>query len=143
MIANPVGLAEAAIEEAWAAGFGTATDAGGASVHGRQWIYHNMLLDTTGRLLPCCAAPKPGFELVFDWFTGAGGDSFNSPKYQASRQWFSERSLYYAGLDGDPYCVRCEWNQDTAHTDGAQADPYFKTVPQGLFGEAARLLAWD
>jgi hypothetical protein len=40
--------------------------------------------------------------------------------------------------------VRCEWNQDTAHTDGAQVDQYFKTVPHGLFGDAARrLLAWD
>jgi len=146
MIANfdPVALAEQAIEEAWASGFGSAKDAGGVSAHSCQWLYRNMVLDATGRVLPCCAAPKPGFELVFDRFTGAGGDSFNSPKYQAARQWFSDPSRYESGPDGDPYCVRCEWNQDTAHTDGAQVDQYFKTVPNGVFGETARsLLAWD
>ena len=139
-------LAEDVISEAWlrSVGAGAAAESNSASAHSCQWLYRNMVLDATGRVLPCCAAPKPGFELVFDRFTGAGGDSFNSAKYQAARQWFSNPSRYQAGPEGDPYCVRCEWNQDTAHTDGAQVDQYFKTVPNTLFSDnTRRLLQWD
>jgi MoaA/NifB/PqqE/SkfB family radical SAM enzyme len=151
MIANfnpaPNQLAEVEIAEAWNAGFGSAAalpDSRAASDHSCQWLYRNMVLDATGRVLPCCAAPKPGFDLVFDRFDVTKTDAFNSDKYRAARQWFSDRSAYLSPAGGDPYCTRCEWNQDTAHTDGAQVDQYLKTVPHGLFNEdARRILAWD
>jgi MoaA/NifB/PqqE/SkfB family radical SAM enzyme len=149
MIANfnpaPAHLAEREITEAWEAGFGPVSDdAPGASAHSCQWLYRNMVLDATGRVLPCCAAPKPGFELVFDRFTAGSGDAFNSEKYRAARQWFRNPSDYQTPAGGDPYCTKCEWNQDTAHTDGAQVDQYLKTVPNAVFGdELRRLLAWD
>jgi MoaA/NifB/PqqE/SkfB family radical SAM enzyme len=145
---NPMSgsLAEREITEAWQAGFGEAAahEAETLSAHSCQWLYRNMVLDATGRVLPCCAAPKPGFDLVFDRFALNGGDSFNSARYQAARQWFNDPSVYKSAPDGDPYCMRCEWNQDTAHTDGAQVDQYLKTVPQGLFNDdVRRILAWD
>ena len=141
----PDRLAEREIDAEWEAGFGTASaGAQYTSAHSCQWLYRNMVLDATGRVLPCCAAPKPGFDLVFDTFTAAGADSFNSPKYQAARQWFQDPARYQTPSGGDPWCTRCDWNQDTAHTDGAQVDQYFKTIPHSLFtSETRRLLSWD
>jgi hypothetical protein len=139
-------LAEREIAEAWETGFRVAAagEAQSHAAHSCQWLYRNMVLDATGRVLPCCAAPKPGFELVFDQFTGAGADPFNSDKYQAARQWFGDSAAYQTPSGGDPYCTKCEWNQDTAHTDGAQVDQYLKTVPHRLIDDdARRMLAWD
>ncbi len=139
-------LAEVEIAQAWETGFprdsGAAQQAG-PSAHSCQWLYRNMIMDATGRVLPCCAAPKPGADLVFDNFPG-GGDSFNSGKYRNARLWFADADSYVSPVEGDPHCVRCEWNQDVAHTDDAQVDQFLKTVPRALFGNGVRsLLSWQ
>jgi MoaA/NifB/PqqE/SkfB family radical SAM enzyme len=149
MIANfnpaPHNLAADAISQAWEAGF--ASNSPGAepvsrSAHSCQWLYRNMIMDATGRVLPCCAAPKPGADLVFDNFNGS--DSFNSAKYQDARLWFADPYSYQKAARTEPHCVRCEWNQDTAHTDGAQVAQYFGTMPDGLIPVHLKsLLLWD
>ncbi len=140
---DPAHLAHEAISGAWEAGFPTtfAAEAETVASHSCQWLYRNMVMDATGRVLPCCAAPKPGADLVFDQFSGrSGSDSFNSDKYQAARSWFAEGET--RGLN--PHCKICEWNQDTAHTDGEQADQYLKTLPgKVLSGEIRRRLYWQ
>ncbi len=148
MIANfnpaPNDLATEAIEEAWRTPYPAipADERTTPSAHSCQWLYRNMVMDATRRVLPCCAAPKPGADLVFDIFS-ATGDSFNSGKYQAARLHFAGPESSAPGAQGDPHCIRCEWNQDTAHTDGDQVDQYFRTVPDGVFGsEIRRLLFW-
>ena len=148
MIANfaPHHLAEAEIAKAWETGFVRHREAGqqvSQSAHSCQWLYRNMIMDATGRVLPCCAAPKPGVDLVFDNFRG-DSDSFNSAKYRDARHWFADPSSYVSATESNPHCVHCDWNQDTAHTDGEQVDQFLKTVPKGLFSKAVRdLLSWQ
>ncbi len=140
---DPAGLAAAAVAGAWEAGFpnvGTA-DPASQSSHTCQWLYRNMVMDATGRVLPCCAAPKPGADLVFDRFTAGGADAFNSLKYRDARSYFGAPGR---ARDSDPHCVRCEWNQDTAHTDGEQTDQYLKTLPgDAVSAYTRRLLYWQ
>ena len=140
-----------AIEEAWLSGFPQdATAAKSSAVRTCQWLYRNMVMDATGRVLPCCAAPKPDADLVFDIFTThADTDSFNSAKYRAARLYFADPAAY-KDIGGDvraelhPHCAKCEWNQDVAHTDGEQSDQYFKTLPKGLLSSDVRkLLHWQ
>jgi MoaA/NifB/PqqE/SkfB family radical SAM enzyme len=145
MIANfnpaPDHLAVEAIDEAWRTPH-PAIPAGERttpSAHSCQWLYRNMVMDATRRVLPCCAAPKPGADLVFDIFTGAG-DPFNSGKYQAARLHFAGAGSSAPAALGEPHCIRCEWNQDTAHTDRDQVDQYLRTVPGGFFGPEIRSL---
>jgi MoaA/NifB/PqqE/SkfB family radical SAM enzyme len=149
MIANfnpaPNGLAVDAIAEAWQSAYPAlpADEHTTPSAHSCQWLYRNMVMDATGRVLPCCAAPKPGADLVFDHFSGAA-DSFNSGKYQAARAHFAGPGSIAPGARGDPHCNRCEWNQDTAHTDEDQVEQYFRTVPGRLFSAEVRdLLSWQ
>ncbi len=148
MVANfnpvPGNLAAEAINEAWEADYPALPEGEGTtpSGHSCQWLYRNMVMDATGRTLPCCAAPKPGADLVFDRFTGAA-DSFNSPKYRKARLHFAGPGSAAPGAEGDPHCIRCEWNQDTAHTDADQVDQYFRTVPGDLFSAGVRqMLNW-
>jgi hypothetical protein len=55
------------------------------SGHMCHWLYKNMVMDATGRIIPCCAAPRPDADLVFDTFDGASPDSFNTEKYRLAR----------------------------------------------------------
>jgi len=147
MVANfnpaPGGLAIDAINEAWEAGFPDApAEPISASAHSCQWLYRNLVMDATARVLPCCAAPKPGADLVFDTF--ASQDSFNSAKYRLARTWFADPAAYRAEAgDLNPHCAKCEWNQDTAHTDREQVEQYLKTLPRDILGADVRsLLSW-
>ncbi len=147
MIANfnpaPNNVAAEAIEAAWDAGVPVVEEGpASGSAHTCQWLYRNMVLDATARVLPCCAAPKPGADLVFDRFDG--GDSFNSAKYRLARTWFADPGAYRAEAgDLSPHCARCEWNQDTAHTDREQVEQYLRTIPNDILGAEARgLLSW-
>ena len=115
------------------------------SEHTCQWLYRNLVMDANGRVLPCCAAPKPGVDLVFDRFGESTEDSFNAGKFRLARTYFASPGAYAAAKsNSDPYCVKCEWNQDTAHTDSAQVEQYFRTVPGGVFDRnaIAQLANW-
>jgi MoaA/NifB/PqqE/SkfB family radical SAM enzyme len=98
--------------------------------HTCHWLYKNMVMDATGRILPCCGAPRPDADLVFARFDGNGSDVFNSEKYRRARSFFS------AGApdgDGAPYCTRCEWDQTTVNFGGAEIQRYFRAADAAFF----------
>jgi MoaA/NifB/PqqE/SkfB family radical SAM enzyme len=107
------------------------------SEHVCHWLYKNMVMDATGRIIPCCAAPQPKADLVFAQFSGAESeDSFNSEKYRVARLSFADKS---AGVEAGvkPHCVDCDWfsDQQAAQIDSAQVRNYLKSAPGALFDE--------
>ena len=52
-----------------------------------------MVMDGSGRILPCCAAPQPGLDLVFG-DAKSGEDVYNSEKYRLARLSFANPELY-------------------------------------------------
>lgn len=114
------------------------------SQHVCHWLYKNMVMDATGRIIPCCAAPQPDKDLVFAGFTADGAESFNSEKYRLSRLSFADRTAYAKErgqtlLDHDPHCVHCDWysDQQAAQIDGPQVRNYLKAAGRGLFDDRA------
>jgi len=115
-----------------------------ASRHTCQYLYKNIVMDGRGRIVPCCAAPQHGMELVFG-NAESGTDVFNSDKYQLARQSFANperyrRELTSAGLFQGPFCEKCTWNQDTAQIDKEHIVNYFNAVGQGVFNPASLAL---
>jgi len=115
-----------------------------ASRHTCQYLYKNIVMDGRGRIVPCCAAPQHGMELVFG-NAESGTDVFNSDKYQLARQSFANperyrRELTFAGLFQGPFCEKCTWNQDTAQIDKEHIVNYFNAVGQGVFNPASLAL---
>jgi len=115
-----------------------------ASRHTCQYLYKNIVMDGRGRIVPCCAAPQHGMELVFG-NAESGTDVFNSDKYQLARQSFANPERYRseltsAGLFQGPFCEKCTWNQDTAQIDKEHIVNYFDAVGQGVFNPASLAL---
>ncbi len=119
-----------------------------SSRHTCHYLYKNMVMDGRGRVLPCCAAPQPGLDLVFA-DANSGGDVYNSEKYRLARLSFANPKLYQiehaanAPAPG-PYCARCEWNQDKAQIDNEHLITYFHAVGRRVFNGASRtiLASW-
>jgi MoaA/NifB/PqqE/SkfB family radical SAM enzyme len=105
------------------------------SQHVCHWLYKNMVMDATGRVIPCCAAPKPAADLVFAQLDG--GDLFNAPKYQVARMSFVDKKAV-AGSAEHPHCIECDWygDQEAAQIDSGQVRNYLNSV-RGVFDEAS------
>jgi MoaA/NifB/PqqE/SkfB family radical SAM enzyme len=121
------------------------------SKHVCHWLYKNMVMDATGRIIPCCAAPQPDKDLVFDHFAPEGSESFNSEKYRLARLSFADKPAYAAAraatlLDHDPHCHNCDWfsDQQAAQIDAGQVQSYLKAAGPNLFDPAtiAALSTW-
>lgn len=118
------------------------------SAHVCHWLYKNMAMDATGRVIPCCAAPRPDADLVFDTFSSGSTDSFNTEKYRLARLSFADKEAYGIARAGstlavDPHCVKCDWysDQQAALIDGPQIEKYFMTAGNGLVDrECSRML---
>lgn len=144
----PRDAANAAIDSAfdcsWAAQLGRYSEAdlnpGAPSAHMCHWLYRNMVMDATGRILPCCAAPRPDADLVFDTLNGTAADSFNSEKYRLARLSFSDKQAY-AKLAGtaNPHCAACDWysDQEAALIDSPAIAKYFGIAGNGLVDAAS------
>lgn len=116
-----------------------ASDTPASGGHTCHWLYKNMVMDATGRIMPCCGAPRPDTNLVFATFDGNGGDPFNSEKYRQARSFFSGAAS--AG-DGAPYCTRCEWDQSTVNIGGPEIRRYFRAADAAFFDQRSlRLLS--
>jgi MoaA/NifB/PqqE/SkfB family radical SAM enzyme len=100
------------------------------SGHTCHWLYKNIVMDATGRILPCCGAPRPDANLVFATFDGNGGDPFNSEKYCQARSSFSAPA---PAIDGAPYCTRCEWDQTTVNIGDPEIRRYFRAADAAFF----------
>lgn len=119
-----------------------------SSRHACHYLYKNMVMDGRGRILPCCAAPQPGLDLVFG-DAKSGQDVYNSEKYRLARLSFANPELYKieraASAPGPgPYCAKCEWNQDKAQIDNARLRTYFQATGRRVFDPAslATLTSW-
>ena len=134
---------DAAFESSWAAQLARYPESdlnpGTASEHMCHWLYRNMVMDATGRILPCCAAPRPDADLVFDILNGAAADSFNSEKYRLARLSFSDKPAYAtaraaSSLTADPHCANCDWysDQQSALIDAPAIAKYFRIAGNGL-----------
>jgi MoaA/NifB/PqqE/SkfB family radical SAM enzyme len=102
--------------------------------HTCSWLYKSMTLDANGRILPCCGAPKPGFDVVFGELGDGSGDAFNSPHYLQARRFFSDPAAYErVRASGGPsvYCEKCEWDQDQTEFGSAEAAQYLRTAGRG------------
>ncbi len=110
-----------------------------ASGHTCHWLYKNIVMDATGRILPCCGGPRHDTNLVFGSFDGSGGDVFNSERYRQARSWFAGR----AAASGDaPHCTQCEWDQTTVNVGGAAIRRYFRAADAAFFDRrSVRLLS--
>jgi pyruvate-formate lyase-activating enzyme len=121
---------------------------GAPSAHMCHWLYKNMVMDATGRVLPCCAAPRPDADLVFDTFHGEAVDSFNTEKYRLARLSFADKAAFGTARAGstlavDPHCVKCDWlsDQQAALVGGPEIEKYFMAAGNGLVdGECVRML---
>ncbi len=110
-----------------------------SSGHTCHWLYKNIVMDATGRIMPCCGAPRPDINLVFGAFDGKGGDSFNSEKYRQARDWFAGRA---SPTGDDPHCTCCEWDQTTANIGGPEIRGYFEAADEVFFDyQSVRLLS--
>lgn len=94
-----------------------------------HWLYKNLVVDATGRVLPCCGAPRPDADLVFAQFDG-NGDPFNSEKYRQARIFFSQKRLF---TDKSLYCARCEWDHISVNIGGPEIRRYFRAADAAFF----------
>jgi hypothetical protein len=99
------------------------------SGHTCHWLYKSLVMDATGRVLPCCSAPRPDADLVFGRFDGHG-DPFNSQKYRDARMFFSTGAV---PSDKAPYCAQCDWDQTEVVIGGPEIRRYFRAVDPVYF----------
>ncbi len=100
------------------------------SGHTCHWLYENIVLDAAGRVLPCCAAPRPDANLVFTTFTGEG-DPFNSARHRQARSSFAGTPSPAADAAGAPYCTRCNWDHTTVNIGTPEIRRYFRAAGIG------------
>ena len=127
-----------AFEEVWAPQ--TASDTPPSSGRTCHWLYKNIVMDATGRVLPCCGGPRPDTNLVFGRFEGNGSDAFNSERYRQARAWFSGCAV---APDDAPWCTRCEWNQTTVNVGGQEIRRYFRAADAAFFDHRSLRLLSD
>ncbi len=99
--------------------------------HTCSWLYRNMVVDATGRSLPCCGAPRPDTRLVFGNLAANPGQAYNSERYLRARSWF--RGPTDAIPDDAPHCARCEWDQDTVNIGDSEILRYFRAADPLFF----------
>ena len=90
----------------------------------------DIVMDATGRITPCCGAPRPDINLVFGTFDGNGSDPFDSQKYRQARAWFSGHAP--ASVDA-PHCTQCEWDHTAVNIGGAKIRNYFQSASGAFF----------
>ena len=123
-----------AFEQPWAA-----CDESPGSGHTCHWLYKNMVMDATGRIMPCCGGPRPDTNLVFGRFDG-NADVFNSPLYRQARAHFAGT----VGASGNqPHCTQCEWDHTTVNIGSEEIRRYFRAADPAFFDRASLRLLSD
>jgi MoaA/NifB/PqqE/SkfB family radical SAM enzyme len=111
-----------------------ATEPPPSSGHTCHWLYKNIVMDATGRIMPCCGAPGPDADLVFATVDGNGSDPFNSEKYRQARLSFSAAA---PTVDGASYCTRCEWDQTAVNIGDPEIRRYFRAADAAFFDRSS------
>ena len=128
-------------ERPWSefAGDAEAGDKAPASGHACHWLYKNIVMDATGRILPCCGAPPPDGSLVFGQFDLQSDDPFNTRQYTRARSFFSAGNV---GAGDAPHCVRCDWDHTKVNIGGREIRRYFRGADPAFFDQRSlRILA--
>jgi len=95
-----------------------------------SWLYTSTVMDSGGRVLPCCCAPAPGQDLVFAHIE-SDRDLFNSPKHIAAREFFRSG----ATGPGTPHCAKCTWIPNTPDIDPVHLRHYLAAAGEPEAGE--------
>ena len=145
---------EASFEESWvergarAGALDQPSHRGSAGTCG--WLYQNLTMDATGRIMPCCLPPRTGARNVFGHVAQSAGQPLtNLEDLQASRLAFADRAAYEqaqpsSGGDSPPFCASCEENPAPTY---ALADVYWDLCHydrRGVFDHQVfkRLTTW-
>jgi MoaA/NifB/PqqE/SkfB family radical SAM enzyme len=101
------------------------------SAPGCEWIYKNIAMDATGRILPCCRPPFLTEDLQFADFT-QDTDVYNSKKYQLVRRYYAEKETFSDCIDilKDtiiPFCIVCN-DPKIPITNTHNVKDYLRTV---------------
>jgi hypothetical protein len=107
----------------------TSCDRSAGSGHTCHWLYKNIVMDASGRILPCCGGPRPDAKLIFGALDGHGGDPFNSGRYQQARAFFTGQS----SPSGELQCHDCEWDQTTVNFGSPEVRRYFRAADPWFF----------
>jgi MoaA/NifB/PqqE/SkfB family radical SAM enzyme len=117
----------------------TAVDAHAGSGHTCHWLYKNIVMDATGRVLPCCGAPNPDEGLVFGRLDFNSDDPFNSEKYRRARAHFAGDSR---AIGSSLHCSHCDWDQTKVNVGGQEIWRYFRAADPWFFDrQSLRLLS--
>lgn len=103
--------------------------------HTCHWLYKNLVMDAAGRILPCCAAPRPDADLAFTTLD-AGGDHYNSDKHRAARRVFTGPAS-----NAPPYCARCTWDHAAVNIGAPEIRRYFHSAGPPFGRRAISLLS--
>ena len=76
------------------------------------WLYYNITVDATGRVMPCCISPAGGQHLVYGNLADDDGDRFNADGFLLSRLAFADRARFESvqaerSEKAAPYCASC------------------------------------
>lgn len=121
-------------------------EAAAPSAHACHWLYKNLVMDATGRVMPCCAAPTPANELVFAKFDAKSGDPFNSPSHRQARALFAGPAMRKSSqppiqqLGAGLPCANCEWDQTNVNIGAREIERYFRQADPICFDARARRL---
>lgn len=121
-------------------------EAAASSAHACHWLYKNLVMDATGRVMPCCAAPTPTNDLVFTKFDAKSGDPFNSPSHRQARALFAGAAKSKAShsplqqLGVALPCANCEWDQTNVNIGPREVDRYFRQIDPICFDARSRRL---
>jgi MoaA/NifB/PqqE/SkfB family radical SAM enzyme len=128
----PDGVEAEIIATAYEKGFEAATssDDPAGSGHTCHWLYKNIVMDASGRVLPCCGAPRLDAKLTFGTFDGQPDDPFNSQRYREARAFFAGQS---ATSDERLQCQDCEWDQTAVNIGGPEIRRYFRAADPWFF----------
>ncbi len=131
---NPI--PEAVAVETIAAAFekpfdvGTCGDRPAGFGHTCHWLYKNIVMDATGRILPCCGAPRPDAKLIFGALDGHSNDLFNSVRYRQARAFLAGGS---SAPGEQPHCSECECDQVAVNIGGPEVRRYFRAADPWFF----------
>ena len=108
--------------------------------HTCKWLYNNIVMDATGRIMPCCGAPSPDTNLVFTKVTAGEAGTYNSPMHQEARRSFSTPTPV---TDSSPFCVKCPWDHDVVNIGGPEIRRYFRAADAAFFDRRSLRLLSD
>lgn len=99
--------------------------------HTCHWLYRNLVMDATGRVLPCCGAPGKDDSLVFARVEDE--DPFRSAKYESARALFAGERDRSAAAAAAIACSNCDWDQTTVSIGTDEIRRYFRAADPGFF----------